>query len=182
MLLVLGDGIHEDWDTNSKSTWNIGAIKLQHSLSTEAWSKVLTEKAFTWEVDFRLSLKRGPGVLRFIVTKCRTRLSDWAETAQLNWTERNWTGVLTCPFIWDINFCLFVLINFCNVSLFSVGLWFFLLLLFILCWRRLRGLCKLPDGRDWQWDKLYLVLVGRALLSKTLILLSADGSGSLPPC
>ena len=31
----------------------------------------------------------------------------------------------------------------------TVRLWFFLLLLFALCWKRLTGLCKLPDGRDW---------------------------------
>ena len=30
---------------------------------------------------------------------------------------------------------------------------------------RLRGLCKLLDGRDWWWGKLGLALVGRALLS-----------------
>ena len=38
---------------------------------------------------------------------------------------------------------------------------------------RLRGLCKLLDGRDWQWEKLGLALVGRALLRKALIQLSA---------
>ena len=35
-------------------------------------------------------------------------------------------------------------------------------------------MCKLPDGRDWQWEKLGLDLVYKALLSKTLIKLSAD--------
>ena len=47
-------------------------------------------------------------------------------------------------------------------------------------WSRLGGLCKLPDGRDWWWEKLSLALVGRALLSKTLIQLSADGWGCPP--
>ena len=42
---------------------------------------------------------------------------------------------------------------------------------------RLRGLCKLPDGRKWWWEKLGLALVSRALLSKALIQLSADGWG-----
>ena len=37
-----------------------------------------------------------------------------------------------------------------------------------------KGLCKFLDGRAWQWEKLGLALVGRALLSKTLIQLSAD--------
>ena len=52
----------------------------------------------------------------------------------------------------------------------------------VLWWRRLRGLCKLPDRRDWQWEKLSLALVGRVLLNKALIRLSADGLGlcSLP--
>ena len=44
-------------------------------------------------------------------------------------------------------------------------------------WMRLRGLYKLPQGRDWQWEKLGLALVGRALLSKALIQLSANGWG-----
>ena len=38
-------------------------------------------------------------------------------------------------------------------------------------------MCKLLDGRAWQWEKLGLALVGRALFSKTLIQLSADGWG-----
>ena len=33
------------------------------------------------------------------------------------------------------------------------------------------------DGRGWWWEKLGLSLVGRALLSKALIQLSADGWG-----
>ena len=38
---------------------------------------------------------------------------------------------------------------------------------------KIRGLCKLPDGRD-LLGKLVLALVGRTILSKTLIQLSAD--------
>ena len=53
----------------------------------------------------------------------------------------------------------------------------FLLLLSALWWMKLRGLCKLPDERDWWWEKLGLDLVDRALLSKALIQLSADGWG-----
>ena len=34
---------------------------------------------------------------------------------------------------------------------------------------RLRGLYKLLNGRDWQWEKLGLALVGRALIIKALI-------------
>ena len=57
---------------------------------------------------------------------------------------------------------------------------FFSLLLSALWWIRLRGLCKLLDGRDWWWEKLGLALVGRALLSKALIQFSADGCGCIP--
>ena len=48
-------------------------------------------------------------------------------------------------------------------------------------WRiRVRGLQKLPDGRDWPWGKLGLVLMGRAMLSKPLIQFSIDGQGCVP--
>ena len=40
---------------------------------------------------------------------------------------------------------------------------------------RIRGSGKLPDGRDWVWGKLGLVLVGKATLNKSLIQFSADG-------
>ena len=43
---------------------------------------------------------------------------------------------------------------------------YFLLLLFALWWMRTRGLCKLPDGRDWLWGKLSLALEGRVMLSQ----------------
>ena len=33
---------------------------------------------------------------------------------------------------------------------------------------RIRGLCKLTDGREWLWGKLGLALVGRAMISKSL--------------
>ena len=39
---------------------------------------------------------------------------------------------------------------------------------------------RLLDGRDWQWEKLGLALVGRDLLSKALIQLSADDWGCTP--
>ena len=45
---------------------------------------------------------------------------------------------------------------------------------------RIRGLWKLPDGRDWLWGKLGLVLMGRAMLSKSLIQFSVDGQGCVP--
>ena len=44
-----------------------------------------------------------------------------------------------------------------------------------LWWRRIRGLWKPPDGRDWLRGKLGLVLMGRAILSRSLIQFSVDG-------
>ena len=46
-----------------------------------------------------------------------------------------------------------------------------------LWWRRVRGLWKHPDGRDWLRGKLGLVLRGGAVLSKSLIQLSVNGWG-----
>ena len=45
---------------------------------------------------------------------------------------------------------------------------------------RIRGLWKLPDGRDWLWGKLGFSLVGRAMLSKSLIQFSVDGCSCVP--
>ena len=45
---------------------------------------------------------------------------------------------------------------------------------------RIRGLWKLPDGRDWLWEKLGLVLMGGAMLSKSLIQFSVDVWGCVP--
>ena len=39
---------------------------------------------------------------------------------------------------------------------------------------------KLPDGRDWLWRNLGLVLIGGAVLSKSLIELYVDGWGCVP--
>ena len=39
---------------------------------------------------------------------------------------------------------------------------------------------KLPNGRDWQWGKLGFVLIGRAMISKSLIKFSVDGQGYDP--
>ena len=45
---------------------------------------------------------------------------------------------------------------------------------------RIRGLWKLPDERDWLRGKLGFVLMGRAMLSKSLIQFSVDGWGCVP--
>ena len=49
-----------------------------------------------------------------------------------------------------------------------------------LWWIRIRGLWKLPDGRDWLRVKLGLGLMGGAMFSKPLIQFSVDGRGCLP--
>ena len=49
--------------------------------------------------------------------------------------------------------------------------------LFALWWRRIRSWRKLPDRRDWLRGKLGLVLMGGALLSKSLVQFSVDGWG-----
>ena len=49
-----------------------------------------------------------------------------------------------------------------------------------LWWRRLRGLWKLLDGRDWLRGKLGLVLMGGAMLSKSLIQFSVNRWGCVP--
>ena len=47
-------------------------------------------------------------------------------------------------------------------------------------WRRIRGLWKLPDGIDWLRGILGLVLMGGAMLSKSLIQFAIDGQGCDP--
>ena len=49
-----------------------------------------------------------------------------------------------------------------------------------LWWRRVRGLWKLPDGRDWLRGNLGLVLMEGAMLSKSLIQFSGDGWSCVP--
>ena len=47
-------------------------------------------------------------------------------------------------------------------------------------WIRIRGLWKFPYGRDWLRGKLGLVLMGRAMLSKSLIQFSVEGESCVP--
>ena len=49
-----------------------------------------------------------------------------------------------------------------------------------LWWRRIRGLWKLPDGRDWLRGKLGFVLMDGAMLSKSCIQFSVDGWSCVP--
>ena len=43
-----------------------------------------------------------------------------------------------------------------------------------------KKLWKLPNGRDWLWEKLGLVLMDRAILSKSLIQFFVHGQGCVP--
>ena len=47
-------------------------------------------------------------------------------------------------------------------------------------WMRIRGLCKLPGGRGRLWGKLGLVLVYRAMISKSLVQFSLGRWGCAP--
>ena len=46
----------------------------------------------------------------------------------------------------------------------------------------IRGLWKFPDGGDWLWGKLGLVLMEMAKLSKSLIQFVLMGGAVFPPC
>ena len=46
-------------------------------------------------------------------------------------------------------------------------------------WRRIRGLWKLPDGRDWLRGKLGRVLMGGAMFCKSLIQFYVEGQDSV---
>ena len=43
-------------------------------------------------------------------------------------------------------------------------------------------MCKLPGGRDWQWEKLSLALGGRTVLSEASVQCLVMGRVVLPPC
>ena len=49
-----------------------------------------------------------------------------------------------------------------------------------LWWIGIRGLWKLPEGRDWLWGKPDVVLMGRAMFSKSLTLISVYGQSCIP--
>ena len=66
-----------------------------------------------------------------------------------------------------------VLVSFCDCGFLSGG-YGIVILASSVC-PLVRGLCKLPDSRDQLWGKLCLALVGRAMLSKSLIQFSAKG-------
>ena len=46
---------------------------------------------------------------------------------------------------------------------------------------RIRGLWKLPDGRDWLWGNLTRALMGRAMLSNSLVNFLLLGRADLRP-
>ena len=59
---------------------------------------------------------------------------------------------------------------FCDCGFHSFFLWLI----------RIRGFWKLSDGQDWLWGKLVLVVMGGAMLSKSLTQYSVDGWGFVP--
>ena len=59
-------------------------------------------------------------------------------------------------------------------------LWLWFSVCLPLWWRRVRGLWKLPDGRNWLKGKLGLILIGGAMLSKSWIQFSVEGQGCVP--
>ena len=61
-------------------------------------------------------------------------------------------------------------------------LWLWFSVCLPLWWIRIRGLWKLPDGRDWLRGKLVPVLMGGAMLSKFLIHFSVDGRAMFLLC
>ena len=102
---------------------------------------------------------------RFFTTFCQ-KFSLWPIHLELPWTA--WLiASLSYMRLWSIwSFWL----AFCDCGFHSgdSGI-IVLLLLSVPWWIRIRGLCKLPDGRNWLWGKLSLALVGRAMLSKSLM-------------
>ena len=118
-----------------------------------------------------------------------TQVSCIAGRFFTSWATREATsfscfsGILSCPFIRDIIFCIFILINFlwCGFPSGSCKIAIFLASSSALCWIKLRGLCKLlMGGTKLHWVKLDLAPVDRVLLSKTLIQLAAYGWGCTP--
>ena len=80
---------------------------------------------------------------------------------------------LLCMWSFWLAFCDYVFV------LEAVGL-YFLLLLSVIWWVRIRGFFKFLDVRDWLWGKLDLALVGRAMLNKSLMQFSADRGACTP--
>ena len=88
--------------------------------------------------------------LRYWIIFTIITLNSFSEKLPIPTSFSCFSGALSCPFIYDITFWFFILINFllCRFCFSHCGMGFFLLLLSLLWWRRLRGLCKLPDVRD----------------------------------
>ena len=65
------------------------------------------------------------------------------------------------------------------ISFLEFWFWFFLSSLW---WIRIWCIWKLPDGKDWLSFVLGLILMGRAMGSKSLIQFSVDGCAVFSPC
>ena len=88
------------------------------------------------------------------------------------------------PSILDCPYTTWLIVSLSWTRLWSMwSVWFSVIVVFILSalWPiRRRTLWNLPDGRDWLWGKLSLVLMGRSVLKKSLIQFSFDGLGCVP--
>ena len=79
---------------------------------------------------------------------------------------------MTCPSWVALNGVAHCFTELDKAVVYVIRLVSFLWLWFSFClpsWRKIRGLRKPPDGRDWLRRKLGLILMGRTLLSKSLI-------------
>ena len=74
------------------------------------------------------------------------------------------SGILYCCLIWDKTFWFCILVNFLLCGFYSIHSRVVVLLASSVCplMEEAKRLCKLPDRRDWSWEKLGLALVGRA--------------------
>ena len=147
-----------------------------HSIPVAYWATSnLGTSSFSVFLAFHMVLKVR--ILKWFDIQCTTvcqNLPPWP--VRLGWPYRAWLIVSLSQtrlwFMWSV--WLFFLVCFFCVCV---------IVAFILCalwWMRISGLWKLTDGRDWLWRKLGLVLMGGAMLSKSLIQFYVDGPGCVP--
>jgi len=95
------------------------------------------------------------------------------------WDQMPWSSFSECWVLCQLfPLCFFTFIK----RLFSSSLLSVIVVFILSAFWWIRGLWKFPDGRDWLWRNLGLVLIGGAMLSKSLIQFSVDGRGFVPSC